>query len=218
MTAGTNTTEAPAARRGTQRIFLLSPADCGGRRARLIVNPNAAFDLAVRLRSDAGAPLGEVFSFLSGLYFRGKLAYARAFARPSATHDSVRVITAGDGLQSAEMRVTRSHLERYAAIPVEPDEPRYRVPLTRDIGKLMRRLDEDSQVVLLGSLASSKYLDVLVEVLGKRLHLPPQLIGLGDMSRGSLLLRCAAEGRELDYVSIVDVDARKLPPRVRKRL
>lgn len=214
MTARANTREASTARRGPQRVFLLSPADCGGKRARMIVNPNAAFDLAVRLRGESGAPLGEVFTFLSGLYFRGKLAYARAFARPSATL----VITAGDGLQSTETHVTLEHLARYAAIPIQADEPRYRVPLRRDVARLMRRLDDDSQVVLFGSLASSKYLDVLVEVLGKRLHLPPQLIGLGDMSRGSLLLRCAAEGRELDYVSIADVDVRKLPRRVRTRL
>ena len=218
MTVRATTRQATSARRVPQRIFLLSPADCGGQRARLIVNSNAAFDLAVRLRGDSGAPLGEVFSFLSGLYFRGKLAYARAFARPSANLDAVQVITAGDGLQSSEMRVTLSHLERYAATPVDPDEPRYRLPLARDLGELMRRLDDDSQVVLLGSLASSKYLDVLVEALGGRLHVPPQLIGLGDMSRGSLLLRCVAEGRELDYTSIADVDARKLPRRVRMRL
>ena len=64
------------------RIFLLSPAHCGGKRAELLLNDRASFSLAVRLRSEAGATLGEAFSFLSGLYFRGKLAYADHFARP----------------------------------------------------------------------------------------------------------------------------------------
>ena len=31
---------------------------------------------------DGGAPIGEVFSFLSSLYFRGKLTYAQRFAAP----------------------------------------------------------------------------------------------------------------------------------------
>ena len=64
------------------RVFILSPASCAGQRARLVFNASARFDLAVRLRSPEGAALGDVFSFLSGLYFRGKLAYARAFAAP----------------------------------------------------------------------------------------------------------------------------------------
>ena len=65
------------------RVFLLSPASCHGERARLLLRDEACFDLALRLRGE-GAPLGEVFSFLSGLYFRGKLAYARAFAASAA--------------------------------------------------------------------------------------------------------------------------------------
>src|SRR5690606_20239197 len=64
---------------GPERVFLLSPAHCGGRRAQLLLNEAAEFPLAQRIRSPEGAPLGEVFSFLSGLYFRGKLTYARRF-------------------------------------------------------------------------------------------------------------------------------------------
>jgi DNA polymerase (family 10) len=64
------------------RVFLLSPAYCGGVRAGLVFDDRARFDLARQVRAAPGAPLGEVFSFLSGLYFRGKLAYAEAFARP----------------------------------------------------------------------------------------------------------------------------------------
>ena len=64
-----------------RRIFLLSPARSDGERAKLLVRREARFDLALRLRSKAGVPLGEVYTFLSGLYFRGKLAYARSFGR-----------------------------------------------------------------------------------------------------------------------------------------
>jgi hypothetical protein len=64
------------------RIFLLSPAYAGGERARMILRDQATFELARRLRSKRGAPIAEVFTFLSGLYFRGKIAYATAFARP----------------------------------------------------------------------------------------------------------------------------------------
>src|SRR5438132_10431681 len=52
------------------RIFLLSPANISGERAKLLLRESAAFPLAQRLQSQ-GAPLGEVFSFISGLYFRG---------------------------------------------------------------------------------------------------------------------------------------------------
>ena len=69
------------------RIFLLSPAHCGGKRAGLIFNEAACFALAQRLRQPQGVPIGEAFSFLSGLYFRGKLAYSRAFANPSPGTD-----------------------------------------------------------------------------------------------------------------------------------
>ena len=42
------------------RVFLLSPAHCGGQRARLVLRQAARFDLARRLRSWQGASLGEV--------------------------------------------------------------------------------------------------------------------------------------------------------------
>ena len=65
------------------RIFILSPARTNGKRASMVMNPAAHFELAERVRRDPGAPIGEVFSFLSGLYFRGKLTYARHFGRAS---------------------------------------------------------------------------------------------------------------------------------------
>ncbi|MGH6915637.1 MAG: hypothetical protein ACREH3_18265, partial [Geminicoccales bacterium] len=93
------------------RVFLLSPANCGGVRARIVASPEAGFPLACQLRSGAGAPLGDVFSFVSGLYFRGKLAYARRFARPPDPDEAVvgggvLVITPSAGLRSADTPVT----------------------------------------------------------------------------------------------------------------
>jgi hypothetical protein len=75
------------------RIFLLSPAYAGGRRAQMILSERAEFDLAKKMRSRGGATIAEVFTFLSGLYFRGKIAYANAFARPLHGTPGILVIT-----------------------------------------------------------------------------------------------------------------------------
>src|SRR4051812_30680712 len=64
------------------RIFLVSPARLDGKRAHLLFHPVTMFPMARALHSRGGAPIGDIFTFLSGLYFRGKLAYAAAFARP----------------------------------------------------------------------------------------------------------------------------------------
>jgi hypothetical protein len=93
------------------KVFLLSPANCGGMRARLIASPQAQFPLAQQMRASAGAPLGEIFSFVSGLYFRGKLAYARRFASPPDPGEpmsagGVFIITANAGLRTPETPLT----------------------------------------------------------------------------------------------------------------
>ena len=87
------------------RIFFLSPASSSGERARLVFNPHARFPVAEALRTPEGAPLGEVFTFLSGLYFRGKLAYGRRFERPPAGVPGTVVITPSEGLVSPDARV-----------------------------------------------------------------------------------------------------------------
>ena len=202
------------------RIFLLSPAHCGGRRAQLVLNERAAFDLAQRVRVGAGAPLGEVFSFLSGLYFRGKLTYARAFARPPDGRAGVFVITPTDGLRPADEPVDLVRLRRFASVDIEGDDPRYREPLDRDARRLARRLGPSGEVVLLGSIATGKYIEPLLAVLGERLWFPADFVGRGDMSRGGLLLRCARAGTELTYVGVRDAVRRgprppRLPPPVR---
>jgi len=197
------------------RIFLLSPAHCGGERARLVLNERARFDLAVRLRARAGAPLGEVFSFLSGLYFRGKLAYARAFADPPVGLPGVYVITPTDGLELADTAVNITRLRRFASVDIHTSDPRYRRPLLRHGRALAEAIGPDCEVVLLGSIATGKYLDPLLEVLGEQLRFPPDFVGRGDMSRGGLLLRRARARLELDYVPVSGATRRGTrPPRL----
>jgi hypothetical protein len=185
------------------RVFVLSPASCGGERARLLTGPRAASSLARRLREPGGAPLGEVFTFLSGLYFRGKLAYARAFAAPPrrAPGAGVLVITADAGLQPADVPVTLTSLQAAAAVDIHPANPRYRGPLEATARSLAGAIGPACEVVLLGSIASDKYVPVLDAILGPRLRFPAEFAGRGDMSRGGLLLRCVAERRELTYVA-----------------
>jgi hypothetical protein len=190
---------------GKSRIFLLSPASCGGKRASLLFNAQADFTLAQRIRSESGAPLGEVFSFLSGLYFRGKLTYARAFENPPpAAASGIHIITPSDGLCSPDLMVTLEDLEAFADVPIDVDEPRYRVPLERDAIALADQLGRDFEVVLLGSVATGKYVDVLQPILGDRLLFPEEFLGHGDMARGGMMLKRAATGVELTYIPVSD--------------
>jgi len=189
------------------RIFLLSPAHCGGERAALVLNERARFDLALRLRA-SGAPLGEVFSFLSGLYFRGKLSYAHAFARPPAGLPGVYVITPSDGLELPESAVDLDRLRRFGSVDIRADDARYRRPLTRHLRLLAEAAGPDCEVVLLGSIATGKYVDPLIDVLGARLCFPSDFVGRGDMSRGSLLLRHARARIELDYTTVKGAERR----------
>lgn len=182
------------------RIFLLSPANCSGKRAGYLLNGKSSTSLAVRLRSSEGASIGEVFTFMSALYFRGKLAYASAFAQPPRGWDGVQVIVPGRGLRPASEHIDIGELRKIAKVDVDLEDKRYTRPLRRDAARLADELQPDETVVLLGSIATRKYLDPLQAVLGTRLHYPQAFVGLGDMSRGSLMLKCAAEGRELAYV------------------
>jgi hypothetical protein len=180
-----------------RRVFLLSPANASGERAALLLRDQAQFELARRLRSPEGAPLGAVYSFVSGLYFRGKLTYATRFAP-----DSVFVIVPGAGLVSPATPVRRRDMLRYARVPVSPSEPKYRRPFLRDVRRLARDASPETTVVLLGSIATDKYCSVLLEVFGARLLFPSDFVGRGDMSRGGLLLRAARDGRELTYAPV----------------
>src|SRR2546429_6345529 len=121
------------------RVFLLSPAYAGGLRAKLIMSERAQFDLARRLRSDTPPMLGEVFTFLSGLYFRGKLAYANAFAPSRRRRSSVLVITPTRGLVPAASPIGLADLREFAEVDIHENDPRYRVPLERDVQRLAQK-------------------------------------------------------------------------------
>jgi len=167
----------------------------------MLMRRQAGFPLAQQVRRPEGAPLGEVFSFLSGLYFRGKHAYAKEFARPPAGFPGVFVITAGEGLRPADDAVTIDRIRRFSRTDIGDTPPRYRRPLLRDAHTLARDLAL-ADFILLGSIATGKYTDVLTEAFGDRLRFPKDFVGRGDMSRGGLLLRCVRERRELEYVPV----------------
>jgi hypothetical protein len=196
----------------SSRVFLLSPAHCGGRRATFLLKPGATLPLAVRLR-EGTLTLGEAFSFMSGLYFRGKLTYASRFATEAG---DCFVITPTRGLQPPDLPVSVELIEEFAETDIAAGDRRYRAPLERDLAGLVTRLPPAARVVLLGSIASDKYVDVLRPALGARLHYPISFVGRGDMSRGGLLLRQAASGEELEYVPLDAAATRRggRPPRL----
>ncbi len=201
-----------------RRVFLLSPANPGGERARLLLREEAQFPLAQRLRTRDGVPLGEVFTFLSGLYFRGKLTYARAFAQPPEGEPGLWIITSNEGLLPPEAPMTRKRLLAFGDSPIDAENERYRLPFERDARRLARRCGEGCDVVLLGSVASGKYVDVLAGIFGERLLFPADFVGRGDMSRGGLCLRAADSGEELAYAPVLtSVRNGKRPPRLAPR-
>jgi len=196
-----------------RRIFLLSPAKVSGVRAGLLLNPHAPFALARRFRSE-GLSLAEIFTFASGLYFRGKITYARRFATDD--HELIRVITTNAGLLDPLTHFTPEGLRAFGEVDISENNPLYHKPLRRDALALARRLAPDGKAILLGSIATAKYRDVLLEAFGERLVFPGDFVGRGDMSRGGLLLRTASAGVELSYVSVQGaVFKGKRAPRIR---
>jgi predicted kinase len=183
-------------------IFLVSPANLGGERAQLVFNPAATFSLARQLRSAEGAALGDVFSFVSGLYFRGKATYALAFGRPPGGLPGGLVISPSEGLRFMHERVTRQRLLDWAAVSIDKDNPLFTVPLVESAFALDRAHGATSRFVLLGSVATDKYVAPLAHVFGERLLFPVDFLGRGDMSRGAMLLRAARAGLELDYTPV----------------
>jgi hypothetical protein len=184
----------------------------------MILRDQAQFELARKLRKRSGASIAEVFTFLSGLYFRGKFAYATAFARPARGTAGVLVITPTRGLIDARTRIRLSDLVEFAAVDIHEDDPRYRLPIERDAERLAMKLSPQSEVVLLGSIATSKYVEVLLANFGKRLRFPAEFVGRGDMSRGGLMLRCAADRQELSYIPVAGAIVNgKRPPKLAPR-
>lgn len=197
------------------RIFLLSPAYAGGERARMILRDQAQFPLARKLRGKRGAPIADVFTFLSGLYFRGKIAYANVFARPARGTSGVLVITPTRGLIDARTRIHIDDLREFAEVDIHEDDPRFRTPIERDARHLATKLPSQSEVILLGSIATGKYVNALLANFGERLQFPADFVGRGDMSRGGLMLRCAADRRELSYIPLAGAVVNgKRPPKL----
>lgn len=207
----------------THRIFLLSPANLTGIRAgHLLSAANGASDLACRLCRD-GVALGELFSFISRLYFRGKLAYARAFCAPPPHLSGCFVITATGGLVVPETVVTAVQLREWAAHDIDVHGERYRTPLDHDCHLLSTHLSDQGEVVLLGSIATPKYVEPLLQIFHERLLFPEEFAGRGDMSRGGLMLRSVEARRELRYIPVLDAARRgprppKLPPLKKRSL
>jgi hypothetical protein len=204
------------------RVFLLSPARLDGVRARALFEPKRPGELASALRRREGVPIGEVFRFLSGLYFRGKLAYATRFARPPEgaawIGTGALVITANRGLVPAETRVCIEHLESFAETNIHHGERRFFAPLVRDAKLLRSAIGNDGEIVLLGSTANAKYTAPLLEVFGERLLFPRDFVGRGDMSRGGLLLRATEAGVELPYARVRGATLRGTrPPKLEPR-
>jgi len=191
--------EPPSAKPHT--IFLLSPANLAGIRGKRLLQGTSRFELRLRLQSSQ-ATLGEIFSVVSGLYFRGKLAYASQFARPPLGISGVRIITSSSGLLPPEYLASLDWLRATTESSIHPDNPHYRDPLVRDAQLICSSLPQGARVVLLGSIATPKYVAPLLEVFGNRLFYPLDFAGRGDMSRGSLLLRCTRENRELSYAAL----------------
>jgi hypothetical protein len=184
----------------------------------MILRDQAQFPLARKLRSKRGAPIADVFTFLSGLYFRGKIAYANVFARPARGTSGVLVITPTQGLIDARTRIQFDDLREFAEVDIHENDPRYRMPIERDARYLVTRLQAQSEVILLGSIATGKYVDVLLANFGKRLRFPADFVGRGDMSRGGLMLRCAADRQELSYIPVSGAIVNgKRPPKLAPR-
>ncbi len=185
------------------RIFLLSPASVAGIRAGRILNGNSDSEIARRLRQE-GMALGELFSFISSLYFRGKLAYARAFAAAPAGLRGALVITSSGGLVPPDTLITLERLREISCGSVDPADARYRMPLERDATILSQAAGASCEIVLLGSIATPKYVDPLLGIFGRQLVFPAEFVGRGDMSRGGLMLRCVQSGAQLSYVPALE--------------
>ena len=195
-------------------VFLISPARCGGKRAEMLARSRSS-ELGQQLQ-DGGARIGDVFAWLSALYFRGKLTYARRFAAPPGALAGALVMAPGVGLRDADARITAAELGAMGAIDVE--SAAFVRPLRRDAAVVNQRCGGGARIVLLGSIATGKYVDTLLEVFGTRLLFPESFVGRGDMSRGGLMLRCAADRQELSYIPVAGAIVNgKRPPKLAPR-
>lgn len=198
-----NVDTSPGVRVAGDYVYLLSPAFSAGRRAQMLLNADAPFDLARRLHG-RGIPLGEAFAFMSPLYFAGKLKYVSVFARQVGKIPGALIITPCRGLLAPETLVNANELRDICAEQIVAKNPKYRDPLERDLRALSDAIGTQFQVVLLGSIATKKYIPVLLETLGERLQVPREFVGMGNMQRGALMMRCSRERRQLQCVAVAD--------------
>ncbi|MDX1583536.1 MAG: hypothetical protein R3338_08050 [Thermoanaerobaculia bacterium] len=184
-------------------IFLISPANLNGTRAKQLRSKHAMFEAAKAYRN-GGVPIGQAFSFMSALYFRGKLTYARRFSvSPTpGSIEPVQIITAGYGLVSPDWLIDQKRMRRLQRTKIDPRSRTYRSTLQKDVRRLRDECDESVRFVLLGSVATGKYVDVLHPILRDRLKFPASFVGIGDMQRGSIMLNAARSGVELEYVGM----------------
>jgi hypothetical protein len=190
------------------RVFLLSPASTSGVRAGQLTSPRARFGAAERYRSPEGVTIEEAFAFMSSLYFRGKITYARHFAAPppgvslGTGDDGILVIAPGFGLVPPSWPITPERMKKLKRTPVDLECRAYCRPMKEHAEQLRDLIGDSSRVVLLGSIATGKYVDVLRPVFGNRLVFPRAFVGAGDMKRGGLMLRAVREGEELEYATL----------------
>jgi hypothetical protein len=180
-----------------QRIFLLSPASTSGLRAKQLMSPRAQFPTALRFQAGE-VMIAEAFAFMSALYFRGKIAYALHFGGPENSF----IIAPGFGLVPPTWTLDQERMKKMSRTDVDVKDRRYVKTLRDTATKVATTLDGDAEVVLLGSVASGKYVDILLPIFGDQLRFPHAFAGLGDMSRGGLMLRAVRANVELEYVTL----------------
>jgi hypothetical protein len=179
-------------------IFLISPANMSGLRGTRLLRETGEGDVHTRLKGE-GVELGEVFAYVSSLYFRGKLAYGDAFGNAPSGSSGAYIITPSAGLMFPKTKVRLEELRAICSTEVNANNEQFCRPLENDIRRLREKCN-GSRFVLLGSIATPKYVEPLMRVLEGDLFYPSAFVGLGNMSRGALLLQCVRTQVELDYV------------------
>jgi len=167
----------------------------------MLMREEAEFDLAIRLRQGK-ATVAEIYAFISGLYFRGKLAYVEMFGAAPEGVLPAAVIVPGAGLVPPDTILSYDQLQAIANVPVEAGNEAFTRPLLRDATRLNEHAGSVCRYILLGSIATEKYTRPLLEAFGERLLFPAEFVGRGDMSRGGLMLRRARTLEELSYVPV----------------
>jgi hypothetical protein len=130
------------------------------------------------------AKLGDVFAFCSGLYFRGKLAYGQRFTQPPSKIPGVLIITPSRGLLPADTRIGIAELREFVTVAIAESEARFTGPMRRSAEMLAK---VSCEVVLLGSIATGKYVDCL--------------------------LKCVARSEELNYIPVLGATRRGPRPK-----